>query len=165
MDHLTLSWFFRWQKTANNNLFQPLLSPHCARLSLFLSGDGVAFDLPQLEALETHLCITWDSSSGLATMYHNGRKSLSKPCRQGHYVRSGGKVILGQDPDTYDGEFDQSQSFVGEISDVNMWDTVLPYSTIQELYSGKRVQPGNIFDWRAIELESYGAVHVATREL
>nr|ADX06859.1 C-reactive protein [Lates calcarifer] len=137
------------------------------RLSLYLasSGESVLFEVPQLEALETHLCVTWDSSSGAAALFMNGRKSLTKIYKKDHAIRSGGKVIIGQDPDNFLGGFDQKQCFIGEISDVNMWDSVLSDSTIQDMYAGKRVPRGNVFDWENTELKINGEVEVITREL
>nr|XP_046272036.1 pentraxin fusion protein-like [Scatophagus argus] len=135
------------------------------RLSFYLSGDGVIFQVPELGALQTHLCFTWDSGSGAATLFMDGKKSLTKIYRTGHTIRPGGKVLLGQDPDNYLGDFDAKQSFVGEIYDVNMWDSVLSDSNIQNLFSGKRVPRGNVFDWETTQLKINGNVHVVNREL
>ncbi|XP_044187034.1 pentraxin fusion protein-like [Thunnus albacares] len=139
------------------------------RLALYLrtsaGSEAVHFQVPQLGALETHLCVTWDSSSGATALFLDGRKSLTKIYKKGHRVQSGGRVILGQDLDSYRGSFDAKQSFVGEISDVNMWDSVLPDSTIQRMSSGKRVPRGNVFDWEATRLEIHGGAKVLNREL
>ncbi|XP_070779405.1 C-reactive protein-like [Enoplosus armatus] len=135
------------------------------RLSFYLSGEGVLFQVPQLGALQTHLCITWDSGSGAATVFMDGRKSLTKIYKKGHTVRPNGKVVIGQDPDSYVGEFDAKQSFVGEICDVNMWDYVLSDNTIQDLFSGKRVPRANVLDWEITELKVNGEVEVIHREL
>ncbi|XP_049926157.1 pentraxin fusion protein-like [Epinephelus moara] len=135
------------------------------RLSFYLSGEGVLFQVPQLGAQQTHLCATWDSSSGAATLFMDGRKSLTKIYKKGHAIRPGGKVIIGQDPDNYLGDFDIKQSFVGEISDVNMWDSVLSESTIKDMYSGKRVPRGNVFDWETTQLKVNGQVDIVHSEL
>ncbi|XP_068605537.1 C-reactive protein-like [Brachionichthys hirsutus] len=135
------------------------------RLSFYLSGAGVFFQVPEVGALHTHLCLTWDSSSGAAAVFMDGRKSLTKIYQKGHAIRSGGKVILGQDPDVYLGDFDSKQSFVGEIYDVNMWDSVLPENTIQDLVSGKRVPRGNVLDWETTEIKIHGNVQVINHEL
>ncbi|KAG7238958.1 hypothetical protein INR49_030509 [Caranx melampygus] len=135
------------------------------RLSFYLAGEGVLFEVPQLGALETHLCVTWDSSSGAAALFMNGRRSLTKIYKRGHAISSGGKVIIGQDPDSYMGDYDAKQSYVGEIFDINMWDSVLPASTIQDMYSGQRVSRGNVFNWDTTELQIHGDVDVITREL
>ncbi|XP_008304601.1 pentraxin fusion protein-like [Stegastes partitus] len=130
------------------------------RLSFALSGESVYFDVPQLGALRTHLCVTWDSKSGAAAIFMDGRKSLTKIYKKGHTIRSGGKVLLGQDPDVYMGEYDAKQSFVGEICDLNMWDTVLSDSTIKDLVSGKKVERGNVFDWETTQPKISGRVEV-----
>ena len=139
------------------------------RLSLYLRTssrpEGVYFSVPQFGALETHLCVTWDSSSGATALFMDGRKSLTKIYKPGHTVVPGGKVIIGQDPDGYMGGFDASQSFVGEISDVNLWDSVLSDSTIQDLSSGMRVPRGNDLDWETSQLRIRGGAKVINREL
>ncbi|XP_068581706.1 C-reactive protein-like, partial [Cebidichthys violaceus] len=135
------------------------------RLSFYLSGDAVHFNVPQLGALQTHLCFTWDSGSGAATVFVDGKKSLTKIYRKDHAVRSGGKVIIGQDPDNYVGEFDANQSLVGEIGDISMWDSVLSQSAIRDMFSGKRVTRGNVLDWESAELKINGGVAVVNIEL
>ncbi|XP_044037592.1 pentraxin fusion protein-like [Siniperca chuatsi] len=135
------------------------------RLSFYLSGDGVLFRVPQLGALQTHLCVTWDSSSGAAALFMDGKRSLTKIYKKGHAIRPGGKVLLGQDPDSFLGGFDAKQSFVGEIGDVNMWDTVLSDGEIQDMFSGKTLTIGTVLDWDTAQLKINGAVEVVNREL
>lgn len=123
------------------------------------------FEVLPLGALQTHLCVAWDSVTGAANVFMDGKKSLTKLYKKGHTIRQGGKVILGQDPDSYLGDFDAKQSYVGEIYDVNMWDSVLSDSTIQDAYAGKRVPRGNVFDWETTALNLNGNVHVVAPNL
>ncbi|KAK7939314.1 hypothetical protein WMY93_002640 [Mugilogobius chulae] len=71
------------------------------RIGMYLSGDGVFFQTPALGPTQTHLCVTWDSLSGATAVFMDGKKSLTKIYKQGHKVRSRGKIIIGQDPDEY----------------------------------------------------------------
>uniref|UniRef100_A0A3P9J1B2 Pentraxin family member n=1 Tax=Oryzias latipes TaxID=8090 RepID=A0A3P9J1B2_ORYLA len=130
-------------------------------ISLYLgeSSNGATFNVPDPGALHTHLCLTWDSMTGASTVFMNGRRSLTKVYKKGHTIPAGGKVILGQDPDNIEkmeAGFDAKQSLVGEIFDVNLWDFVLSDSDILDLYSGKKVQRGNIFDWETTNLRVSG---------
>lgn len=118
-----------------------------------------------LSAEETHLCFTWDSRSGATSLFMDGKKSLAKIFCRGNAVRGRGRVILGQDSDRTFNDFDARQSFVGEIGDVNMWDSVLPDSTIRGLFSGRRVPRGNILVWESIKMKAKGHVKVIQREL
>nr|AZZ09396.1 putative c-reactive protein [Ctenopharyngodon idella] len=132
------------------------------RLSFYLSGNGALFSLPPLSTFQTHLCVTWDSATGLSAFWVNGRRSVFQLYRKGHSVRPGGTVLLGQDADKYLGGFDAEQSFVGEITDVKMWDHVLSGSQIKAVYSNQEpyVPKGNVFDWSTIKYETRGNVLV-----
>lgn len=134
------------------------------RLSLYIqsSNDGAFFRLPPLSVFHTHLCVTWDSATGLTAFWVDGRRSVFQLYRKGHSVRPGGTVLLGQDPDTYLTAFDPEQSFVGEITDVQMWDYVLSGSQIKALNSNQEpyVPKGNVFDWNTIKYEFTGNVQV-----
>ncbi|XP_078126406.1 C-reactive protein-like [Sander vitreus] len=134
------------------------------RLSFYLVDEPVFFRVPEIGALQTHLCVTWDSSSGAAALFMDGRKSLTKIFKKGHTVKPGGKVIIGQDLDSYSGAFDAKQSFVGEISDINLWDSVLSDRMIQDMFSGKRVPRGNVFNWETTELKINGEVVVVSTQ-
>uniref|UniRef100_A0A8C5AUV7 Pentraxin family member n=1 Tax=Gadus morhua TaxID=8049 RepID=A0A8C5AUV7_GADMO len=122
------------------------------RLSLYLSGPGAFFEVPELGPLANHVCLTWESLTGRTTMYVNGRSSASKIYQRGHRVRPGGKVILGQDPDNFLGDFQAEQSFVGEIFGVNMWDHVLPSVAIQLLSTGEDFSDANVLDWATVTI-------------
>ncbi|KAG8006546.1 Pentraxin fusion protein [Nibea albiflora] len=136
------------------------------RLSFALAGGSVIFQVPPFSGLQSHLCITWDSSSGASAIFMDGKKSLTKTYKQGHTIQGDGQVIIGQDPDSYLGDFDAKQSFVGEMFDINMWDSVLSDRTINDLFIGKRVPRGNIFDWETMnEFAVKGQAQVVDREL
>ncbi|KAF3699751.1 Pentraxin fusion protein Precursor [Channa argus] len=135
------------------------------RLSFYLAGGGVLFQVPQLSGLETHLCFIWDSSSGASALFMDGRRSLTKTYKKAHTIQPNGNVILGQDPDSYLGEFDINQSFVGSITDVNMWDYVLSDSAIRDMVYKKTGPGGNVIDWNTTNLQVTGVVEVSDREL
>ncbi|KAG7259475.1 hypothetical protein CRUP_012048, partial [Coryphaenoides rupestris] len=112
------------------------------------------------DEFNNHLCFTWTGLTGLATMYINGRSCVAKIYKKGHVVQPGGRIILGQDPDTLLGDFDAKQSFVGHISEVNLWDYVLLPQFIQDMVSGRRVPLPNVLDWRTVKLSPVGNVVV-----
>ena len=91
-------------------------------------------------------------------MYVNGRSSASQIYQKGHRVKSGGRVILGQDPDSFLGDFQAEQSFVGEIFAVDMWDRVLSPDTVQQLSTGNLFSDANIIDWSTVNLIPTGSV-------
>lgn len=131
------------------------------RLSLYLrsSKDGAFFTLPMLSALPTHLCVTWDSSTGNTAFWVDGRRSMLTIYRHGHNVHPNGAIIIGQDPDSFLGKFDVHQSFVGEITDVHMFDSVLRECQIEQLYAKQYNAPsGNVLNWDFLKYKIHGNV-------
>ena len=130
------------------------------RVSFYMSGDGIFFHLPPLTTFRTSLCLTWESRTGLAAFWVEGKRSTYQVYKPGHTIRPDGTVLLGQDPDKHLGGLEAVQSFVGEVTDLNMWDFVLSRSMIQAWHYGHKVPKGNIFDWGTLEYELNGNVMV-----
>ncbi|XP_034160818.1 pentraxin fusion protein-like [Pangasianodon hypophthalmus] len=152
----TILFAYRTQHYDELNVWQEK-----GRLSLYLrsSGDAAMFTLPPLNAFPTHLCVTWDSSTGATAFWVDGRRSMLKIYRRGHRVSPDGAIILGQDADSYLGSFDIKQSFVGEITDVQMWDSVLSAGQIKQLYEKHCDAPsGNVLDWNSLVYQISGNV-------
>ncbi|KAL6092602.1 hypothetical protein STEG23_028836 [Scotinomys teguina] len=99
-----------------------------------------------------HLCTSWESSSGIAEFWVNGKPWVKKGLQKGYTVKTQPIIVLGQEQDTYGGGFDKAQSFVGEIGDLNMWDSVLTPEEITFVYQGSPPNP-NILNWQALNYE------------
>ncbi|KAI2648770.1 Pentraxin fusion protein [Labeo rohita] len=134
------------------------------RFSLYFqsSRDGALFRMAPLSPYRTHLCVTWNSANGLTAIWVDGRRSSLQVYKTGHRVRAGGIVVLGQDPDSYLGDFDSEQSFVGDIKDLYMWDYVLSDNQIKAVYLNQKASmpKGNMLNWNTIKYYAYGNVVV-----
>ncbi|RXN21785.1 pentraxin fusion -like protein [Labeo rohita] len=134
------------------------------RFSLYFqsSRDGALFRMAPLSPYRTHLCVTWNSANGLTAFWVDGRRSSLQVYKTGHRVRAGGIVVLGQDPDSYLGDFDSEQSFVGDIKDLYMWDYVLSDNQIKAVYLNQKASmpKGNMLNWNTIRYYAYGNVVV-----
>ncbi|XP_053350719.1 pentraxin fusion protein-like [Clarias gariepinus] len=131
------------------------------KFTLYLrsSSDGALFSLPSLSSVPTHLCVTWNSSTGATAFWMNGNSSVQTIYRQGQSVNPAGAIILGQDPDSYLGDFNIYQSFLGNITDVHMWDSVLSAGQIEQLYKKQNNSlSGNVLDWNSLVYKIYGNV-------
>nr|UMM45330.1 SAP [Macaca mulatta] len=125
--------------------------------SLYIGRQKVTFKVIEKLPAPVHICVSWESSSGVAEFWINGTPLVKKGLRQGYSVEAHPKIVLGQEQDSYGGKFDKSQSFVGEIGDLYMWNSVLPPEEILSAYQGTPV-PANILDWRALNYEIKGYV-------
>ncbi|XP_062889705.1 mucosal pentraxin-like [Mobula hypostoma] len=129
-------------------------------IALYLYSNIAEFSLPKMDALLRHICVTWESKEGLVTIWVNGKRSLQKIGRKGWVVKGSGQFILGQEQDSVGGGFDKRQSFVGEITDVHVWDCVLEARQIETANEGCFSTGGNIINWGTTFYKSGGIVTI-----
>lgn len=130
--------------------------------SLYIGRSKVTAKVVEDYLAPLHICTSWESSSGIAEFWINGKPLVKKGLRQGYSVEPHPKIVLGQEQDSYGGSFDKSQSFEGEIGDLYLWDSVLSSDEMQLVYQGSPLNP-NILDWTALNYEANGYVVIKPR--
>ncbi|XP_073479436.1 serum amyloid P-component-like [Aquarana catesbeiana] len=105
-----------------------------------------------------HICVTWDSNTGVVQLWVNGKLYPRRVSMNGSSIAAETSIVLGQEQDSFGGKFDDKQSLVGEISDVHMWDYVLTPENIKKVISGEH--NGNVINWISLYLEIKGEVLV-----
>ncbi|KAM3859493.1 neuronal pentraxin-2b [Diretmus argenteus] len=104
-----------------------------------------------------HICITWTTRDGQWEAYQDGEKlGTGDSLAAWHPIKPGGVIILGQEQDAVGGRFDAGQAFVGELSQVNIWDRVLKPVEIQSMANCTAYTPGNVVSWLASSVEVFG---------
>ncbi|KAG8509950.1 C-reactive protein [Galemys pyrenaicus] len=122
-----------------------------------VGGDEVIFPSPEVTATPVHVCASWESASGIAELWVDGKPKVRRSLKKGFSVGTEAIIVLGQEQDSFGGGFDKNQSLVGDIGDVNMWDSVLSPEQISTLYAGGPVSP-NVLNWQALKYEAHGEV-------
>ena len=108
-----------------------------------------------------HVCFTWESTVGSYNIYVDGsQKTAGSGFKRGHVIRGGGALILGQEQDSVGGIFQASQSFVGMMSQVNLWNRVLTAQEISHMSKSCRSEGGNVLKWSDVKHGIRGAVQV-----
>uniref|UniRef100_A0A3Q3WRR8 Carbonic anhydrase 6 n=1 Tax=Mola mola TaxID=94237 RepID=A0A3Q3WRR8_MOLML len=109
----------------------------------------------------TNYCITWSSQSGGADLWINGRVGEQRSLKSGYMISSSGMLILGKNQDGLLGISD-AHTFVGKMTDVNVWDYVLTTADIRDQMSCERnsTAVGNVFSWGTTPLSLYGGVQL-----
>lgn len=121
-----------------------------------------------------HLCGTWSSEQGLATLWVDGKNVASIPgMAKGHILPQGGSLQLGQERNGccplsptsgssvagFEGSFDPKLAFAGKMTGVNMWDTILSEKEISQLavQRGQGCQHrGSTVAWGVTEMVPHG---------
>eukprot|EP00058_Branchiostoma_floridae_P024131 XP_002609621.1 hypothetical protein BRAFLDRAFT_87842 [Branchiostoma floridae] len=103
------------------------------------------------------VCTTWRSSDGAWQLYADGVLAASgSGFNVGGRVRRGGTWILGQDQDVVGGGFKAEQAFIGELSEVNLWDRVLSPEEIGADWAAFCNYHGNVIDWDTTRIAIFG---------
>ena len=80
-----------------------------------------------------------------------------------HTIPGGGYLVIGQDQDTTPGDpngFASHQSFMGRISGMNVWSTVLPYYEILRMSKTCNMGSGDVLKWSDFMISRHGDVVV-----
>ncbi|XP_061575105.1 pentraxin-related protein PTX3 [Cololabis saira] len=108
-----------------------------------------------------HLCGTWSSEQGLATLWADGKRAASTPgVAEGHVLPDGGSLWLGQENSfSYNEVHNLKLAFAGKMTGVNVWDRVLLEEEISQLAlrEGKGCQQhGSKVAWGLTEMVPEG---------
>lgn len=104
----------------------------------------------------TSLCVTWNSSTWVVWIDgknydNNGTPNVT--------INAKPSITIGQEQDSYGGRFNVSQSFVGEMTDINMWDKALAEEMIMHYSAGDEIS-GNVLNWNALNYTLFGDVGI-----
>lgn len=108
-----------------------------------------------------HVCFTWSNTNGDYQFYKDGKLiHEGTEFQKGVTIKHGGTAVIGQDQDTLGGGFDSDQAFVGSVTELNVWGTVLSESDILAQYSNCHVTQGSVIRWSQFKDNVHGGAIV-----
>ncbi|XP_021518699.1 mucosal pentraxin-like [Meriones unguiculatus] len=116
----------------------------------YVGNSEVIFKAPPNPYAPIHVCVSWESASGIAEFWLDGKPLGRKGLKKGYTVEADAKIILGQEQDSFGGSFDAKQSFLGEIWELSLWDYVVPPEEEHD--------SGNLINWRGLIYDNSGYV-------
>uniref|UniRef100_A0A668UTR3 Pentraxin (PTX) domain-containing protein n=1 Tax=Oreochromis aureus TaxID=47969 RepID=A0A668UTR3_OREAU len=126
-------------------------------MELLINDKAATLPITMTDEKWHHVCVTWSTRDGVWEAYQDGaKKGSGQNLSAWHPIKPGGIFILGQEQDTMGGRFDVTQSFVGELSDLQFWSRVLTSSEIysQATCGGHLV--GDVMSWSEESVELHG---------
>ncbi|NXC89807.1 PTX3 protein, partial [Cercotrichas coryphoeus] len=107
-----------------------------------------------------HLCGTWSSENGSASLWAQGQLAASAWDVAGaHTIPAGGILQLGQEKNgcCVGGGFDEALAFSGKLTGFNLWDRVLSPAEVTAQSVGDTCgSRGNVVGWGVTEVLPYG---------
>ncbi|XP_047239234.1 neuronal pentraxin-1-like [Girardinichthys multiradiatus] len=128
-------------------------------MELLINDKAVTLPITLTDGKWHHVCVTWSTRDGVWEAYQDGvKKGSGQNLSAWHPITPGGIFILGQEQDTMGGRYDITQSFLGELSDLQFWSRVLTANEIhtQATCGGHLV--GDIMSWSEEQVELHGGL-------
>ena len=109
------------------------------------------------------ICTSWENKVGSWKTYKDGAlQSSGSGLKRGYVIKTNGILIVGQEQDSFGGRFDASQSYIGELTDLNIWNRVLSASEISKLSKLCHGGWGNVKKWSDFKVGIRGNVRVVS---
>ncbi|XP_066019979.1 neuronal pentraxin-1 [Pocillopora verrucosa] len=107
-----------------------------------------------------HICLTWYTTGSWKLFRDGSVAAHGKSLQTGHMIRANGSLVLGQEQDSKGGKFEAHQSFIGEMTGVNIWDHVIKDPEIARMSKSCLTGVGNVFQWREFKAHIKGSVKI-----
>lgn len=166
--HENISTVFSYASLVFTNEFQlrgqiedsnPKKPAKKVRLALLIQGKHFAYkaELP-LDGNWHHVCVTWRRNGAFWVIYVDGKEGDSgKGADDARDIHGDGIFIVGQDQDTFGGTF--TEPFVGNLTDLNIWDVALELKEVKELETCSQLTNHRaIFRWKDWNLTVHPSV-------
>uniref|UniRef100_A0A8B9CID9 C-reactive protein n=1 Tax=Anser brachyrhynchus TaxID=132585 RepID=A0A8B9CID9_9AVES len=139
-----------------------LFKPKPTEYRFYVGGKFVTFRVPEGRGDWEHVCASWESATGIAEFWLNGKPWPRKGLQKDYVVGADAVITLGQEQDAFGGGFDVYNSFTGELADVHLWDAGLSPDKMRAAYQSLRLPPA-LLAWRSLSYETKGDVVVKPR--
>ncbi|XP_043472287.1 sushi, von Willebrand factor type A, EGF and pentraxin domain-containing protein 1-like isoform X2 [Leptopilina heterotoma] len=131
----------------------------------YINGQKVITDITANDGYWHFLCFTWQGSNGQWNAYLDGKlftngTSLSN----GTLIKGDGILIVGQEQDKIGGQLSESESFIGKIAHLNLWDTVLEREAIENFGETCKNYFGNLYAWAKMRENIHGNIRILQSE-
>ncbi|XP_064626004.1 sushi, von Willebrand factor type A, EGF and pentraxin domain-containing protein 1-like [Lineus longissimus] len=115
---------------------------------LYVNGKKVITDVATNDGLWHHVVATWSSNGGRWQIYIDGElREAGVGLAKDTVIPGGGRLVLGQEQDGFGGGFSAPESFIGNMSLLNIWDQELPKHEIKRLAESCEKYIGNVRAW------------------
>ncbi|KAL0279548.1 UNVERIFIED_CONTAM: hypothetical protein PYX00_001077 [Menopon gallinae] len=129
---------------------------------LYVRKERVVTDIIANDGHWHFICITWESEEGRWEIYLDGKMkgngtglAVKKP------IPGRGRFIIGQEQDRFGGGFNEVESFVGKITNFDIWKRVLKKSEIEDMNENCKYFAGDLFSWVDFLENTHGNIEIS----
>ncbi|GAB1600780.1 sushi, von Willebrand factor type A, EGF and pentraxin domain-containing protein 1-like [Argonauta hians] len=137
-------------------------------LQLTVNGDNAIIGISLNDGMWQHIAVTWTSTDGKWQVFRNGTKVAGgKGLASGTSLPQGGMLFIGQDANVLYGAANSFEAYVGEITQMNVYDEVLSDSHLKDIANQKVCNQtlGNVLTWSEIAVNVKGNLKMRKKSL
>ncbi|XP_076388011.1 sushi, von Willebrand factor type A, EGF and pentraxin domain-containing protein 1 isoform X1 [Megachile rotundata] len=130
-------------------------------LVIYINGQKVVTDIKVNDGHWHFICITWESQNGSWNVYIDGLlRDNGTHLAKGTVIQGSGTLIIGQEQDRVGGGFSELESFLGKLTLLDVWSTVLKMTDVKHLFNTCDKYNGNIIAWSQVQEHIHGDVAI-----
>ncbi|KZC10086.1 Sushi, von Willebrand factor type A, EGF and pentraxin domain-containing protein 1 [Dufourea novaeangliae] len=130
-------------------------------LVVYMNGHKVVTDIKVNDGYWHFVCITWETENGAWSVFIDGiLRDNGSRLAKGTIVQGNGTLVIGQEQDRVGGGFSESESFLGKITLLDVWSTVLTATDVLHLFNTCDKYHGNVIAWSQVQEHAHGDVAI-----
>ncbi|XP_076749113.1 sushi, von Willebrand factor type A, EGF and pentraxin domain-containing protein 1 [Xylocopa sonorina] len=128
-------------------------------LVIYLNGQEVITDIKVNDGHWHFVCFTWEAENGSWKIFIDGvLRDIGIHLAKGTPIGGNGTLVIGQEQDRVGGGFSESESFLGKLTLLDVWSTVLTEFDIKQLFTICEKYHGDIIAWSQMQEHVHGDV-------
>ncbi|XP_076634348.1 sushi, von Willebrand factor type A, EGF and pentraxin domain-containing protein 1 [Colletes latitarsis] len=132
-------------------------------LVIYINGQKVVTDIKVNDGYWHFICVTWENENGSWNTFMDGLlKDNGTRLAKGTNVQSNGTLVIGQEQDRVGGGFSESESFLGKLTLLDIWSTVLTAADVRHLFNTCEKYYGNVISWSQVQEHVHGDVAIVS---
>ncbi|XP_015748811.1 PREDICTED: neuronal pentraxin-2-like isoform X1 [Acropora digitifera] len=143
--------------------FNEILVEKMSAIQLLINEQAVKTNVSVNDGKWHHVCTSWESADGSWNLYKDGSlEACGSRLKTGYKTKTDGILTIGQEQDAFGGRFDSTQSYIGELTGLNIWNRVLSPNEIANMSKSCHLEEGNVKKWSDFKVGIRGNVRVIT---
>ncbi|XP_046472081.1 sushi, von Willebrand factor type A, EGF and pentraxin domain-containing protein 1 isoform X1 [Neodiprion pinetum] len=128
---------------------------------IYINGNRVVTDITANDGYWHFVCVTWENVFGFWQVFvdgivrENGTQLASETLIEGN-----GTLVIGQEQDRMGGGFSESESLLGKLSSLDIWDEVLNGDVIKKLSQQCETYHGSLYSWAQLQQYVRGNIEI-----
>ncbi|XP_017761718.1 PREDICTED: sushi, von Willebrand factor type A, EGF and pentraxin domain-containing protein 1-like [Eufriesea mexicana] len=130
-------------------------------LVIYLNGEKIITDIKVNDGHWHFVCFTWEAENGSWNIFIDGLlRDNGTQLAKGTSIQGNGTLIIGQEQDRVGGGFSESESFLGKLTLLDVWSTILVAKDVKHLFNTCQKYHGDVIAWSQIQEYVHGDVAI-----